>query len=157
MTNPAPDSTSLTAHLRAALPGLSKSEARIAQWLILNEAAAMIETGARLGGRDAGAGRGAPGACHGFTVDPWPCRRLRTTFVDREVNRSVRVGMLAEWLDLTVVDAVVLFDITPCAREASSLVRLARQRGAEVLVVTDALNGRFQRQPRCADPAGRHR
>lgn len=34
--------------LKVALPGLTRSEARIAQWLILNEQAAVMETGAPL-------------------------------------------------------------------------------------------------------------
>lgn len=42
------EETGLAARLRAALPGLTRSEAKIAQWLLLNEGAVGRETGASL-------------------------------------------------------------------------------------------------------------
>lgn len=220
MNNLAPDSTSLTDRLRAALPGLSKAEARVAQWLILNEAAAMMETGAslaakagvseitvgrfmrslglagmvglrdqlrtdrlarqihvddrrqRLSGTPLGAilraeaeavlelaaqvdGPGWMAAMQALAnarnvhvMGFQSIRGLAEDFARRLsiVRSAVRFvsahdGMLAEWLDLGAGDMVVLFDITPYAREAAALVRVARQRGAEVLVVTDEMNG----------------
>ena len=220
MNNSPADFISLTDRLREALPSLSKAEARVAQWLILNEAAAMMETGASLatkaGVSEITVGRflrslglaGMVGLRDQLRMDSL-ARQIRVddrrqrlsgtplgTILRAEAEavlelaaqtdgpgwvavmqalaaaRTVHVmgfqsirglaedfarrlsilrpavrfvsahdGMLAEWLDLAPGDAVVLFDITPYAREAATLVRLARQRGAEVLVVTDEMNG----------------
>jgi DNA-binding MurR/RpiR family transcriptional regulator len=43
---PDPESSALSARLKAVLPALTKSEAVIAQWLMLNEATVGLETGA---------------------------------------------------------------------------------------------------------------
>ena len=50
MTDPVPadEEPPLIARLRAILPELTKSEARIAQWLMLNLASAGMETGASI-------------------------------------------------------------------------------------------------------------
>lgn len=53
MANPEenPPESPFVVQLKAMLPDLTKSEARIAQWLVLNESAAALETGASLAAR----------------------------------------------------------------------------------------------------------
>lgn len=45
------DSTTIVARLRILMPGLSKAESRVAQWIIQNEMHAALETGASLAAR----------------------------------------------------------------------------------------------------------
>jgi len=214
------DSTFLIDRLRAALPNMTKAEAQIAQWLILNEATAIMETGASLAAKtgvsEITVGRfmrslgvnGMPGLRDTLRADnlarqlqmntrrqllsdtplgailraeaeavlalseqadgpDWAVamhamaqahavhvtgfqsiRGLSEDFARRlSILRpgvrfvSAHDGMLSEWLDLGPGDSVILFDIAPYAREAASLVQLARTLGAEVLVITDEMNG----------------
>jgi DNA-binding MurR/RpiR family transcriptional regulator len=214
-----PEPEFLTDQLKVALPRLTKSEARIAQWLILNEQAAIMETGASLAAKagvsEITVGRfmrafglngmvGLRDKLKGdilarqisadsrrqrllssplgnilraeaeavlalsaqFDSDGWAgslaklasarsvhvtgfqsIRGLAEDFARRmSILRpqvrfvSAHDGMLAEWVDLGPEDMVVLFDITPYAREAAGMVQLARDRGADVLVITDEMN-----------------
>ena len=51
MNNVPEDSATIAARLRILMPGLSKAESRVAQWIIQNEMHAALETGASLAAR----------------------------------------------------------------------------------------------------------
>lgn len=223
MDDSADPETPLAARLKTVLPELTKSEARIAQWLLLNEAVAGMETGASLAARtgvseitvsrflrrigfkgmaalkealqvsganlhvnstdrylrllegelgtlikrDAeailglGAQIGKPeweaaidrinDADEVFVTGFQTIRGLAEDFTRRLtiVRGSVRFvaahdGGLAEWIPSRRREGerrcVILVDMVPYAREAEVIARLARERGMDLVVVTDELN-----------------
>jgi len=215
--------TPLAERLKAALPELTRSEARIAQWLIMNEAVAGMETGASLAARTGvseitvsrflrrigfkgmaalkealqvsganlhihstdrylrlldgelgtlikreaeailglGAQVGRPEwdaaldridrADEVFVTGFQTIRGLAEDFARRLtiVRGSARFfaahdGGLAEWIPSRRRKGerrcLILIDTVPYAREAEAIVRLAVERGMDVVVITDELN-----------------